>query len=74
MRCETCHEPCSENGFSYTDRMVRHDRCREQTPYLECDMCGEAAFADDWSDMAGMFVCEACVEAAIAQHKLEQRL
>jgi hypothetical protein len=41
---------------------------------LECGLCCEPCFADDWCEAVGEFVCEACVEDALNDYQPEPKL
>jgi formylmethanofuran dehydrogenase subunit E len=47
---------------------------RQSIEPLECGLCGEPCFADDWCEAVGEFVCAACVETEIEAHQLEAQL
>lgn len=43
-----------------------------QPPAPFCDLCGEACEADDFSDMAGLFICRACIETELEAMNYER--
>jgi hypothetical protein len=82
MHCEDCHQPASENDFSYVDRKVRHQKCREAsrdlapptcgpTPPLCCDLCDWPMNASEIvrlpdGAIPGLLVCALCTEDNLA--------
>lgn len=79
LYCEDCHQPASENDFSYVDRKVRHTRCREATPPLCCDYCefpmgAHEIVREPDGAIPGRLKCSLCVEDDLAARQLEHTL